>query len=299
MSIHRKSILYILTAAVLWGCTGVFFKELSTLGLTPMRVVFLRTSLAALGLGGWLLIRDRDLLRIKKQDFWCFIGTGLISLLFFNWCLYEAISRNGLAVSAVLLYTAPAFVAVLSAWLFGEKLSLSRSCILVVVLIGCALVSGVMGITDISFEGVLFGLGSGIGYALYSIFGRYALNREYRPQTIAFYTFLLCAIGSGLLSFIPADAVWSAIPAGNPYLWLLAITLASVGCLFPYWLYTKGLENVTGAQASMTATPEPVVAALLGVFIYHETLSVWQIAGAVMILGSILLLAKLTDKKLT
>jgi len=297
LSVQRKSILYILAASVLWGTTGVFFKELSALGFSPMQVVFLRTSIASLGLGGWLFFRDRELLRVKARDFWCFIGTGLISLLFFNWCLYEAISRNGIAVSAVLLYTAPAFVAMLSAFLFGEKLSPARCGILVVVLIGCAFISGVMGITDVSFDGVLFGLGSGIGYALYSIFGRYALNREYRPQTIAFYTFLLCAAGSGFLSFVFAGAFndsGSQIPIGNPQMWALAITLGTIGCLFPYWLYTKGLENVTGAQASMTATPEPVVAALLGVAIYHETMSPWQILGAILILGSIILLAKLT-----
>ena len=260
-----------------------------------MQVVFLRTSTATVGLGLWLLLRNREALKIKPQDIWCFLGTGLFSLLFFNWCLYEAISRSGLAVSAVLLYTAPAFVAILSAWLFKEKLSLPRCVILAFVLLGCTLVSGITGVTNVSIGGVLFGLGSGLGYALYSIFGRYALNREYKPQTIAFYTFSFCAVGSGLLSLIFTDTADLSTPITNPSVWLLTLTLGTVGCLFPYLLYTKGLENVTGAQASMTATPEPVVAALLGILIYHETMSAWQITGAVLILGSILLLSLSTE----
>jgi len=257
-----------------------------------MQVVFLRTLTATAGLGFWLLIRNREAFKIKRQDLWCFIGTGLLSLLFFNWCLYEAISRNGLAISAVLLYTAPAFVAVLSALLFKEKLSLPRCGILTLVLLGCALISGIIGVTGVNLEGVIFGLGSGLGYALYSIFGRYALNREYKPQTIAFYTFSFCAAGSGFLSLILTDTTSLTMQMSNPNVLLLTLALGIIGCLFPYILYTKGLKNVTGAEASMTATLEPVVATLLGMIIYHETLSVWQIIGAVLILGSILLLSR-------
>ena len=290
-SIHRKSIFYILAAAVFWGCSGAFFKELSVYGFGTMQVVFIRTSVATVILGSWLLIKDREAFKVKWRDAWCFAGTGLFSLLLFNWCIYEAIELNGIAVSFVLLYTAPAFVAVLSALLFQEKLNLPRWCTLIIVLAGCALVSGIMGVTDVSMIGVAFGLGSGFGYALYSIFGRYALNRNYRPQTIAFYTFTLCAAGSAALSLITTGNDFQ-FPALNTNILLYSLLLGSAGCVFPYVLYTKGLANVTGAQASMTATLEPVVATAIGVFIYNETLSIWQGLGATLIIGSILLLSQ-------
>ena len=289
-SIQRKSVLYILAAAFLWGCSGVFFKELYAYGFAPMQVVFLRTSFATVMLGLWLLFKDRDAFRVRLRDFWCFLGTGLVSLLLFNWCFYEAVNRNGLAVSAVLLYTAPAFVTALSAWLFRERLNLLRWGILALVLFGCMLVSGIMGVVDISITGVFFGLGSGFGYALYSIFGRYALNREYKPQTIAFYTFALCAAGSAVLALF-SHGFDIPVSAFDLRMLMFALALGSLGCLFPYWFYTKGLVNVTGAQASMTATLEPVVAAVFGVLIYYETLTVGQGFGAVIILGCILLLS--------
>jgi len=295
---HKKSLICILGAAVFWGCSGVFFKELSGHGFGTMQVVFLRTSTAAVMLGLWLLFTDRDAFRIKLRDAWCFIGTGLLSLLLFNWSIYEAITLTGIAVSFVLLYTAPAFVAVISAWLFREKLRLPQWGILFLVLAGCALVSGIVGVTDFGIKGVLFGLTSGFGYALYSIFGRYALNRDYRPQTITFYTFALCATGSLILSFaIPGPGAGFYIPEINMNIVIHILLLGSVGCVFPYILYTKGLAGVTGAQASMTATLEPVVATFIGVFIYKETLSVWQGFGAFLIIGSILLLS-VTSKPL-
>jgi len=204
-----------------------------------------------------------------------------------------AVNENGLAVAGVLLYTAPAFVTVLSALLFKEKLKLPGWGVLVIILLGCTLVSGITGgIGVINATGILYGLGSGFGYALYSIFSRYALLRGYSSQTISFYTFVFCALGC-----IPFVAVSSGpgllVLASQPAVWLYAIAIGSLGCLFPYLLYTKGLSGVTGATASMTATLEPVVAALFGVFLYREVLVFWQIAGIILVLGGIILLAKL------
>jgi drug/metabolite transporter (DMT)-like permease len=285
---------YILAAAFLWGGTGIFFVELSARGANPVQVVLVRTGLAALGLGLWLLAKDRSAFRVRIQDIWCFAGTGLISLLFFNWCYIQAIQEAGMAVSGVLLYTAPAFVTILSAFLFREKLTLPGWGILALVLLGCALVSGVMGAAGAATTtGILFGLGAGFGYALYSIFGRYALNRGYSPLTVSFYTFAMCAMGC-----IPLASVWElpdifAAPGALPH----ALALGTLGCLFPFWLYTKGLAGTTGAKASMTATLEPVVAAAFGILLYREALTPWQIAGMALVLGGIVLLGGVSRER--
>jgi len=290
---HR---IYILAAAFLWGGTGVYFKELSARGAEPMQAVFLRTSIAMLGLGVWFILANRKAFLIRLKDLWCFIGTGLLSLLFFNWCFFGAINETGMAVAGVLLYTAPAFVTILSALLFKEKLRLPGWVVLALILSGCALTSGIAGsASGVSTAGVLYGLGSGFGYALYSIFGRYALNRGYSPQTISFYTFAFCALGSLPFAVNSPEVSLPALMTSGPVVWALALALGILGCLLPYWLYTKGLSGVTGAAASMTATLEPVVAALFGVFLYREVLTFWQGAGMVLVLGGILLLAKVTS----
>ena len=288
MGKHR---IYILIAAFLWGGTGVYFKELSARGAEPIQIVLMRTSIAMLGLGIWLLFTDREMLRIKVKDLWCFVGTGLISLLLFNWCFFNAVDEVGIAVAGVLLYTSPAFVTILSAILFKEKLKLPYWGVLAVILLGCTLVAGMIGSTsDINISGILFGLGSGFGYALYSIFGRYALKKEYAPQTISFYTFTFCTLGCMPFVFTGAGPDIQTL-AADPSIWLFALALGCLGCLFPYLLYTKGLSGVTGATASMTATLEPVVAALFGVILYNELLTLLQITGMILVLGGILLLS--------
>ena len=283
-----KSRLYIIIAAVLWGGTGVFFNQLSALGALPIQVALLRAGFAAVALGFYLLLFNRQAFRVCLRDSWCFIGTGILSLLFFNWSFFSAISETGIAVAAVLLYTAPTFVTVLSIPLFKESPGRLGIVVLVLTLIGCALVSGIVGVSSISALGLLYGLGAGFGYALYTIFSRYALNRGYGPLTISFYTFALAAVGS--LPFVAQTNMPQA--AAQPVFWLYAVGLGTLGCLLPYWLYTKGLAGVTGAVASMTATIEPVVAALFGVLLYREVVTLPQWVGVCMILLGVILLGK-------
>jgi len=248
-------------------------------------------------LGIWLLFANREAFKIRLKDLWCFIGTGMISLLLFCWLYFRAVEEVGMAIAGVLLYTAPAIVAVLSAFLFKEKLKLPGWGILVVILFGCALVSGVVGNTSgINAAGILFGLGSGFGYALYSIFGRYALLRGYSPQTISFYTFAFCTLGCIPLVAYYSDISFSGL-THDPVIWLFALALGILSCILPYWLYTKGLSGVTGATASMTATLEPVVATLFGVLLYREVLALWQFLGMILVLGGIILLSRVGTSK--
>jgi len=248
-----------------------------------------------LGLGLWLLFTKREALHIKWKDLWCFIGTGMVSLLLFNWLFFRAIDEVGMSVAGVLLYTAPAIVAVLSAILFKEKMKRIGWGILIIIIIGCALVSGVIGVTsEINTTGILFGLGSYFGYALYSIFSSYALLRGYSPQTISFYTFTFCTLGCIPVIIKTSENI--NLPIQDPSVWLYSLALGILSCILPYWFYTKGLSGLTGAAASMTATLEPVVAAIFGVILYNEILQLWQIAGIILVLGGIILLAKTSTK---
>ena len=162
--------LFILAAGILWGCIGIFVRRLNAMGLYSMDIVFLRAVATALAMGAFLLIFNRKMFRIRLKDLWCFLGTGICSIVFFNFCYFKAITLTSLSVAAVLLYTAPAIVMVLSFFLFGEKFTKRKVLALVLTFVGCVLVTGVL--TDagnVTGLGVLTGLGAGLGYALYSI----------------------------------------------------------------------------------------------------------------------------------
>ena len=76
----------IFSAAALWGCIGVFLRGMTDLGLSSMQAMSARTVFAAAVLLPVLWLRDRSLLRLERlSDLRYFFGTGILSLLFFNW----------------------------------------------------------------------------------------------------------------------------------------------------------------------------------------------------------------------
>ena len=97
----------VITAGCLWGLMGLFTRTLATYGVDSTGAIVLRCGIAALLFAVTLLVRDPKQFRIRLKDIWCFIGTGICSLLFFTYCYFQAITIMDLSTAAVLLYTAP------------------------------------------------------------------------------------------------------------------------------------------------------------------------------------------------
>lgn len=279
------AVICVLLAGILWGCIGLFVRPLNDLGLHSMDVVGLRAFVTAVLLLIILLIIDKKSLKIKLKDIWCFIGTGLLSIVFFNFCYFRTIENASMSVASVLLYTAPAIVMVLSKLLFGEKFTVSKIIALVLTFVGCVFVTGIIGSGDVlSVKSICTGLGAGFGYALYSIFGRYASNRGYNTYTITFYTFLFAGLGCIFLSDISNI---SDVLLDSPKNMCLGIAFGIVSTILPYLLYTKGLKNMENGKASIIASIEPVTATLLGTVVFDESLSLGGLLGMILILGGI------------
>lgn len=283
----NKPLIAVLAAGTFWGFMGLFARKLNAIGFGSLEIAQTRITVGLLLVGIYLLIFDRNAFKIKLKDLWCFIGTGIISLFFFSTCYFSALNYTSLAVAAILLYTAPVFVMLISLVLFKEKLNLQKVLGLILAFSGCVLVSGVGSEGEISWIGILLGLGSGFFYALYSIFGRFAINRGYGAWTMTFYTFLFCASCCAFL------ADWGKIGTAvvtDSSAWLWILGLGFVTAFLPYILYSYALENMESSKASILASIEPVVSALCGVLVFHEVITPLGIAGILLVLSAIVVL---------
>lgn len=283
----KRAYLQIIAAAVLWGCIGLFLRLLTAAGLTSMQGVALRSVVGCLCYGLFLFLTDRKALFIVPKDWYYFFGTGVCSLLFFNWCYFNTITLSSMSVAAVLLYTAPVFVTLMSAVFFREAVTPVKLAALIGTFTGCVLVTGLfpLGQEAVSPPVVLFGLGAGFGYALYSIFSKFAL-RKYSSTTITFYTILFCAVFSLPLSGLQNNI--TALADGRA--WAGALGVGVLCCALPYHLYTSGLREAEPGRAAILATIEPFVAAGLGILLFQEAVTPWKLLGMGMILGAVLLL---------
>lgn len=283
----NKYVAAVLGGGFCWGFMGFFTRHLAEYGINSNGAIIVRCGVAAVFFGILILCTDAGQFRIRLKDLWCFLGTGLFSLLFFTFCYFHAISMMSLSTAAILLYTAPAIVMLLSAVLFREPFTKIKVAALVLAFAGCCLVSGIGTDSVLTPAGFLFGIGSGFGYALYTIFSRYALERGYSSSTINFYACLFAAVGA-IIIWRPAGLFGMMTASTGAILWCLATGVLS--CFVPYMLYTYGLTGLENGRASILASVEPVVASLVGVFVFHETLTVPALIGILLVLAAILLL---------
>ncbi|MDR4889882.1 DMT family transporter [Fredinandcohnia sp. QZ13] len=285
--------LSIAAGASLWGIIGLFVSNLYAIGFTPLQVVAVRAIAASIFLITYALLKSPHAFKIKISDSKYFIGTGIISIVLFNWCMFVAIEETSISVAAILLYTAPAFVTIFARFLFKEKLTIRKMLALAVTIVGCAFVVGVFPnfTGTISLFGLIVGIGSGFFYALYSIFGKYALEK-YDSLTVTVYTFIFAAV-----AVTPFSGIWSSLNLfADIKSWMYIIGLGFLSTMLAFILYTKGLQYIESSRASIIATIEPVVAAIIGYFIFQETLQMWQYVGVIMVIVAVIIVQEKSER---
>lgn len=278
-------------AASLWGTLGILGTILGRYGLSPLQVATLRAGTAFVLLGLVLAAAGRRHLRVKLADLAFYALYGLVSVAAFYVVYMAAIMRTGVGTAAMLLYTAPAYVVVLAAFLWREPLTPIKWVSLALALVGCALVVGTPAPgrpAPLVFEplGVLAGLASGLTYALFTVFGRFSLARH------SAWTTLFYALGWGCLFLalfsLPAGP-WPHLPL-RAWAWVLALALGPT--LLAYYLYLQALLHVEAGRASIVCTVEPLVAWLLAFLILGESMKPLQGVGALLLLSGVALIQR-------
>lgn len=271
-------------AGVLWGTISVFLKNLSSSGLSLIQITACRAIFSSFFLFVYFLVKDKNLLKIKLKDIWMFVGTGVVSLTFFSLCYFSTILESGASIAVILLYTSPIFILLLSAILFKEKITKIKLFALILTFVGCIFVTGIGGENHLSAKGLFIGLCAGFGYALYSIFSRFALEK-YKPLTVTFYTFVFSSIS--LLPFCNVVEICSSF-SEKSLLFLIGIAL--ICTVLPYIFYTFGLSGLETGKAAILVTVEPLVGSLIGIFVWKENLDMLKLIGIIMIFIVVILI---------
>lgn len=281
-----SGVLAILTAATLWGLIGPLAKYAFAHGFTPLEVAFWRATLAwgffALHAGG------RGQLRIRLRDLGPTLVFGFFSVSVFFGSYQVAVARSGAAVAAVLLYTAPAWVALVSRIVFSEPLTRPK---LISIALSCLGVAAVafgradLGPVRLDGLGLLAGLTAGLTYAIYYIFGKKYLG-NYDAATLFFY-----ALPVGTLTLWPLTD-FSHHPVSA---WLAVVGIGFFSTYVAYAVYCYGLQRLQPARAAVLATFEPVVAAVLAMTWWGERFTLLGVLGGVAIITGVLWMSWTTD----
>ncbi|AWN24418.1 EamA family transporter [Deinococcus irradiatisoli] len=271
---------WVLLAACLWGLLGIFGKFAQAHGLSPLEVAFWRALLGGACFALSALLRRSALPRGRDLLLTLLFGLSGVSVFYGSYQL--AVRAGGASLASVLLYTAPAFVAV-SGWLFWkERLGRRELAALLLTLGGVALISlgGGSGV-QVSALSLGWGLTAGLTYSLYYLYGRVFFTR-YDPQAL-----YAVALPVGALGLLPFVEFAPKVPAA----WLNLSAIALLCTFAAYSAYSFGLRRLAPTRASVIASLEPVVASLLATLLFAERLSAPALLGAALVIGAALLLS--------
>lgn len=285
-----RGYVYIITAAVLWGMIGPLAKLAFQEGVAPLEVAFWRAFFAWICFGGQAVWLRK--VRVHRADLPLLALFGFAGVFLFYGSYQIAVQQGGAALASVLLYTAPAWVALMASFFFKERMTLPKWVALGLTLAGVTLVALGSGTAAsagdrVSLVGIGCGLLAGFCYALYYIFGKVFADR-YAAETVFLW---ILPIGGVFLT------PWVTFGPKSPAAWAALLVLAFFSTYGAYHFYYAGLKHLEAGRAAITATLEPVVAGVVAYFWWGEYFTLRGYAGAAMILAAVALMIRDNLKK--
>jgi drug/metabolite transporter (DMT)-like permease len=281
-----KGYLCVVGAAFLWASSGAVGKGLMSQGMGVLELVQARITLAALLMSAAFGFGGRGYLKIGAGDLPYLLLLGILMALN-NASYFYAISKIQVAAAILLQYMAPVMVTLYAVLFWGERMGWLKALALGLAVGGCYLVVGgySLRLLELNREGMLGGLGAAMCFATYTLLAERAMGRC-SPWTVLLYAMLFAAVAWHLLM-----EPFRYLKVGftlEQWGWLLYIAVA--GTVLPFGLYLVGVNHIRSTRAIITATLEPISAALMAFMFLGEALEPFQALGGALVIGAVVLL---------
>ena len=275
--------LQVAASAAGFATLAIFIKFAYAAGASTTTILAWRFTLATVCLA--LLLKCRgvslalDKRMITRLALLGGLGYGTMSTFFALSIKYVPAS-----LAAMLLYTYPAIVSVLSFFLGDERYTWQKGLALSVCFSGLFLVLGVS-FDNANMLGFVFGLGSALVYSVYIVAG----NRLLQDTNPLVTTTYICGSAAVvfLVSGLASDSLNWTLPLEG---WLSIIGIALLATIVGIVGFFAGMSRIGAINASIISTLEPVITVLLSMALLHEKITPLQVGGGILILGGIIFL---------
>ena len=261
---HRTAVLLLIITSVLWSLGGVLLKQVDW---HPMAKAGARSAIAAIVIYLWMRRPKFSWSRNQILGAAAYVGTVTTFVI--------AIDLTSAANAVFLQYTAPAYVALLGAWMLGER-TMPRDWLCIVLAVAGIGMLCRDGIVSRSIPGIAAGLASGFSMALMVIF----LRREKDGSPAA--ALLLGNIATAVIG-LPFGFTGKMPGAGE---WGILLVLGVLQLGVPYILYGLAIRHVTAIEGILLPMLEPVLNPLWVLIFLGEKPGAWSVAGAALVLGA-------------
>lgn len=287
----KKGLVYIVLASAMWGTSGLFVNFTAGYGVSSLQMTLVRMAVSFVCMAVYALISDRRLFKTDIKELILF-ALGGISVFATSTLYFYAMQLTSVSTAVVLMYTAPIFVMIYSVLFLGERLTALKTISVIGMIIGCVLVSGVIGGLKINVLGIGLGFLSGITYAMYNIITKIQMQKGINPVKSNIYSFLFGTV-AGLIISQPISLVHHM--TSSPSVIPLMLAMGIVTCVLPYFTYTLALREIPAGVASSLGILEPMAATVFSMIFLKQIPHPTAFIGIVLILGSVVLLSRQSE----
>ncbi|MGA6924559.1 MAG: DMT family transporter [Desulfosarcina sp.] len=278
----------VLLAAACWGASGIFVKLIMADGvISSLCLAFWRDTAAFAGFIVLALSMYRSRISIRPSDWPRLAGMG-ISLGAFHVALNLGYRLNGAAITTIQQAAMPAIVLLVARIIWKEPLSGLKIFSLVLIGIGTVLVSGIVraDTPDVTAVGILMGFLIPGLYASWSLFGK-SLRTGYSAVVTLTWAFGMAAVI--LLPFqLYTGSILPPSISAISLLWFGGLT--GISTVFAFFAFTFALGRLPAGIASILVMSEIAFAVFYAHIVLNETLAGWEIIGALVVVGGVIIL---------
>jgi drug/metabolite transporter (DMT)-like permease len=273
------------TAAACFGVGGIIAKAAFNAGVPPSLLAEWRILFGFLVYAALFAVIRPSAFRVRRSDLALFALFGIVGLAGVQWSYYESIQRLPVGVAVVIQYTAPVLL-LIWARLRGRKVGNRLWLAAALALVGCFFAAGAYdaALFQLNTVGVALSVLSALIFALYFSVAERILKRYETP------TLLIYGFGFALLAWAIYRPLWT-LPwtTTPPEIYALLLGVLVVATVIPFGLTLAAVKLIPAARVGLTATIEPVVAAIAAFLVLGEQLAVLQIAGGAVVVMAILI----------
>lgn len=291
--------LLIFLAGAGWGTGGIWITNLNRLGATSLMTGFVGHffALPFLALAIFATLGPKGF-KISKRGLLFAAIMGIITKGAFKMAYDTSVSTVGMSTAAVVLYTSPVFVAILSMLVFKEKLKANNYLALAMNLIGVFLMVTLGNIWNLNINplGIALGVTAAFLHASNTIMAKLAGDTD-DSLTMTFYMLLFSTLLQGTFAQ-PWTSANLALFTDSEFLFWAVMNAFVTGALANL-LYLKGMStNIDASKAPVISSVEVIVASLLGVVLFSEPMNWIGLIGIGLMLASIYLMNREPEKSI-
>lgn len=269
------------TAGCLWG-TGFFFGKIALNEMSVSNMVLFRFAFTCVGLLPFIFF-DRP--RFAGGEWVWVIAASVLGVPIQYLVQYEGLSLTTVSHASLMVGTLPMLLAIAAVLFSGERLHIGGWLALVASTCGAGLIalSGKAASTEhASMHGdllVVLSMLAAIAWILIS-------KRLMRQHSAVMVTAVVYWIGTLILAAVVIAT--SGVPPVDysSRTWIAVAEQGLLATASTTLLWNWGLKRVPASQAGIFVNLEPLVGAILGVFVLHEVLTSMALVGGAMILGA-------------